>query len=109
MKYEREYLKQKGIPHLPGDWDFRSEAQQVSWVAENYPNVFKSLFNLRSFIKLSELSRYITKGDRNGIRLNKEPKKHLESLDNFFHNELPQMWDELKSKLADKPKAGGAI
>lgn len=109
MKFEKEFLQQKGIPHLPGDWDFRSEAQQVSWLADKYPDVFKSLFDLRSFIKLSELSRYITKGDRNGIRLNKEPKKHLEALDNFFYKELPQMWDELKSQLADKPKAGGAI
>ena len=40
MKYDREFLQQKGIPHLPGDWDLRSESQQVNWISENYPIVF---------------------------------------------------------------------
>jgi hypothetical protein len=44
MRYEREFLQQKGIPHLPGDWDFRSESQQVNWISENYPNVFIEIF-----------------------------------------------------------------
>jgi hypothetical protein len=42
MKYEREYLKEKGIPHLPGDWDFRTESQQLSWVSKNYPKILES-------------------------------------------------------------------
>ena len=48
MKYEKEFLQQKGIPHLPGDWDFRSEAQQVNWISENYPIIFIEIFEPRS-------------------------------------------------------------
>ena len=58
-------------------------------------------------INWSELSRHITKGDRNGIRFNKIPKKHIEALDKLFNDELPKWWLEQKTKLADKPEAGG--
>ena len=59
MKYEREFLQQKGIQHLPGDWDFRSEAQQVNWISENYPIVFIEIFEPENLINLSELSRIL--------------------------------------------------
>ena len=63
--------------------------------------------NYSKIINWSELSRNVTKGDRNGIRFNKIPKKHIEALDKLFNEELPKWWVEHKSKLADKPEVGG--
>ena len=80
MRYEREFLQQKGIPHLPGDWDSRSEAQQVNWISENYPNVFIEIFEPEKIINWSELSRFLNKGDRNGIRKNKCPEIHKKNV-----------------------------
>lgn len=80
MKYKREFLQQKGIPHLPGDWDFRSEAQQVNWISENYPIIFIEIFETGNFINWSELSRFLAKGDRNGIRKNKCPEIHKQNV-----------------------------
>jgi hypothetical protein len=59
---------------------------------------------MNKILRWSEVSRYITKGDRSGIRPNKVPKKHIEAMDKLFTEELPQYWNELKSKLSDKPK-----
>lgn len=59
---------------------------------------------MEKLINWSELSRHITKGDRNGIRFNKIPKKHIEALDKLFNDELPKWWLEQKTKLADKQK-----
>jgi hypothetical protein len=63
---------------------------------------------MKRFLKQSEISRYITKGDRGGIRFpEKVPAKHIEALDKLFLEEIPAWWNDLKSQLADKPKAGG--
>jgi hypothetical protein len=80
MKYEREFLQQKGIPHLPGDWDFRSEAQQENWISENYPIIFIEIFEPENLINWSELSRFLAKGDRNGIRKNKCPEIYKQNV-----------------------------
>jgi hypothetical protein len=56
--------------------------------------------------RFSTVEHYITKGDRNGIRFGKIPKKHIEALDKLFIEDLPKWWQEQKSKLADKPEAG---
>jgi len=61
---------------------------------------------MNKLLNWSELSRYITKGDRNGIRFGKIPKKHTEALDKLFIEDMPKWWQEQKSKLADKPDAG---
>ena len=90
MRYEREFLQQKGIPHLPGDWDFRSEAQQVKWISENYPNVFVEVFESENLINWSELSRFLSKGDRNGIRKNKFPEVHRKNVESLI--EVIQQW-----------------
>lgn len=62
---------------------------------------------MEKLINWSELSRHISKGDRNGIRFNKIPKKHIEALDKLFKDELPKWWLEHKTKLGDSPNAGG--
>ena len=62
---------------------------------------------MEKLINWSELSRHIIKGDRNGIRFNKIPQKHIEALDKLFNEELPKWWVEHKSRLAEKPEAGG--
>lgn len=62
---------------------------------------------MNKLLNWSELSRYITKGDRNGIRFGKIPKKHINALDKLFIEDMPKWWNEQKSKLADKPEAGG--
>lgn len=61
---------------------------------------------MNKLLNWSELSRYITKGDRNGIRFGKIPKKYTEALDKLFIEDMPKWWQEQKSKLADKPDAG---
>jgi hypothetical protein len=78
--------------------------QETGKLDANFTNQEKKMNKLLNW---SELSRYITKGDRNGIRFNKIPKKHIEALDQLFSKELPKWWEEQKSKLADKPEAGG--
>lgn len=62
---------------------------------------------MNKLLNWSELSRYITKGDRNGIRFGKIPKKHIKALDKLIIEDMPKWWHEQKSKLADKPEAGG--
>lgn len=47
---------------------------------------------MEKLINWSELSRYITGGDRNGIRPKKIPKKHKDKLDKLFLEELPKWW-----------------
>lgn len=39
---------------------------------------------MNKLLNWSELSRYITKGDRNGIRFGKIPKKHINALDKLL-------------------------
>jgi hypothetical protein len=53
---------------------------------------------MKNLINWSELSRYITKGDRNCIRANKIPKKHTKALDNLIMNELPDWWRRYKKQ-----------
>ena len=50
---------------------------------------------MKNIINWSEVSRYITKGDRNGIRSNKIPEKHIPNITKLFHNDLPKWWDDL--------------
>ena len=64
--------------------------------------------SMEKLINWSELSRYITKGDRNGIRLGKIPKKHIPALDQLFNVDLPAFWAEQKSRF-EKPKDGRKI
>ena len=55
---------------------------------------------MKDLINWSELSRYITGGDRNGIRSNKKlPKKHIDKLNNLFQKELPKWWEEHKKNF----------
>lgn len=61
---------------------------------------------MNKLINWSELSRYVTKGDRNGIRFGKIPKKHIKALDKLFVEDIPKWWSEQKSKLDEKPEAG---
>ena len=49
---------------------------------------------MEKLINWSELSRHITGGDRNCIRANKIPKKHLLALTKFFEVDLPKWWRE---------------
>lgn len=63
------------------------------------------LFNanrMQKLINFSELSRYITKGDRNSIRSNKIPKKHIDALDRLFYVDLPKWWGDLKKDYNEK-------
>ncbi len=57
---------------------------------------------MQRLINFSELSRYITKGDRNSIRSNKIPKKHIEALDRLFYVDLPKWWGDLKKDFDEK-------
>jgi len=56
-----------------------------------------STMDLSKLINWSELSRFITKGDRNSIRPKYIPKKHYEALDKLFNEELPAWWSGQKS------------
>jgi hypothetical protein len=56
--------------------------------------------NMEKLINWSELSRMVTRGDRNGIRSNKIPKKHIEALDRLFEKELPEWWRKMKSEIS---------
>lgn len=60
---------------------------------------------MEKLINWSELSRYITKGDRNGIRFGKIPKKHIAALDQLFNVDLPAFWAEQKSRLEKQIRA----
>lgn len=62
--------------------------------------------NMEKLINWSELSRYITKGDRNGIRFGKIPKKHIPALDQLFNVDLPAFWAEQNHGLI-KPTSEG--
>lgn len=39
MRYDRNSLKKRGIPHLPGDWEFRELAVKKKWLLKNYPDI----------------------------------------------------------------------
>jgi hypothetical protein len=54
---------------------------------------------LTKLLNWSEISRHITGGDRNTIRSNRIPKKHLDKLDDLFFKELPEMWVKLKDEI----------
>jgi hypothetical protein len=54
---------------------------------------------MEKLINWSELSRYITRGDRNGIRSRKIPKKHLDSLDKLFTEDIPAWWKKHKEEI----------
>ncbi len=92
MKYPVKKLQKLGIPRLPGDWDFRSESQQVRWLAETYPDIFNEIFSPEMLINWSELSRYLTKGDRNGIRKNKKPLIYQQKINKLL--EYVKEWQE---------------
>ena len=64
---------------------------------------------MNKLINWSELSRYITKGDRNGIRFGKIPKKHIPALDRLFNVDLPAFWAEHKSRLEQPASEGEKI
>jgi hypothetical protein len=51
---------------------------------------------MKKLINWSELSRYITGGDRNGIRANKIPKKHKKAIDLLLH--YLKEWDSERQK-----------
>lgn len=57
---------------------------------------------MKKILNWSEISRYITKGDRNGIRPKKIPIKHIEALDDLFFKDLPKWWIKEKEKLLKK-------
>lgn len=58
-------------------------------------------------LNFSELSRYITGGDRNCIRANKVPKKWHNRIDQLIYKELPKYWEEIKEQGAlSNPKNG---
>ena len=61
---------------------------------------------MNKLLNWSELSRYVTKGDRNGIRFGKIPKKHIEALDKLFVEDLPKWWNEQKSKRSSITEGG---
>lgn len=50
-------------------------------------------------LNFSELSRHVTKGDRNAIRPNKIPKKWWKVIDYLIYNELPAWWEQKKKEL----------
>jgi len=54
---------------------------------------------MNKLINWSELSRYITKGDRNCIRSNKIPKKHIPEIDKLIYYDLPKWWEKTKDKI----------
>lgn len=54
---------------------------------------------LIKLLNWSEISRYITSGDRNAIRKNKIPKKHLDKLDDLFLRELPKEWLKFRNNI----------
>ena len=64
---------------------------------------------MNKLINWSELSRYVTKGDRNGIRFGKIPKKHIPALDQLFNVDLPAFWSEQKSRLVQPTSEGEKI
>lgn len=54
---------------------------------------------MNNLINWSELSRYITAGDRKCIRAEKIPPKHLEKLDQLFLIDLPEWWGKRKDEI----------
>jgi hypothetical protein len=53
-------------------------------------------------LNFSELSRHITKGDRNAIRVNKIPRKWWGDIDTFIYRTLPDWWEEKKQSIGGK-------
>lgn len=35
----RETLQERGVKHLPGDWEFRSYEERQNWLLNNYENL----------------------------------------------------------------------
>ena len=110
MKLDRESLQQQGIPHLPGDWEFREEERKVEWINKNYPILPKDLerffderdcISKRCFAKKAEISYqlidYIIAGER---RLTKETAEKL----------LPvmQKYGWSKKQITDQRLSGAA-
>lgn len=54
---------------------------------------------MNKLINWSELSRYITGGDRNCIRPKKIWKKHIPTLDKLFLEDLPDWWRKKKDEI----------
>lgn len=52
---------------------------------------------MKSLINFSELSRYITGGDRNNFRPGKIPRKHWNKIDKLVYNDLPEWWEKFKN------------
>lgn len=55
--------------------------------------------NIDNLINWSELSRFLTQGDRGAIRPGKIWPKHVDQLDIFFGKQLPEMWEKKKQEL----------
>lgn len=53
---------------------------------------------INKLINFSELSRYVTKGDRTAIRITKIPKKWHKEIDNLIYKDLPKWWETIKKK-----------
>lgn len=39
MRYDRNFLQKKGIPHLPGNWEIRGLEEKKKWLIKNYPDI----------------------------------------------------------------------
>lgn len=54
---------------------------------------------MKNLINQSELSRIVTGGDRNAIRLDKKiPAKHWFEIDHLIYNDLPEWWSLKKGQ-----------
>lgn len=42
MRYDRFFLQKKGIPHLPGNWEFRELEDKKKWILKNYPEIMNT-------------------------------------------------------------------
>jgi hypothetical protein len=51
---------------------------------------------MNTLINWSELSRFITGGDRNSLRPKKIPKKHWGKIDKLIEEDLPAWWGAYK-------------
>ncbi|CAB5225919.1 hypothetical protein UFOVP756_19 [uncultured Caudovirales phage] len=53
---------------------------------------------IHKIINWSQLSRYLTNGDRKTLLPSKIPRKHWAKMDKLIHYELPQWWENFKTK-----------
>jgi len=51
---------------------------------------------IEKIINFSELSRYVTGGDRNNLRPGRIPKKWWPEIDRLIHTLLPEWWEKYK-------------